>query len=1292
MAETPGRLQVEYFDGSNWVALVTNGNSLILELEITDTLYSPQTARFKVADLKNNGIFAASATNSVLKEFMNIRILDADKYIIYFSGKIFRMTKSYQVPYGEVIEATCYDALFSLGNEFLDTDSDSIAASKAHTLISTWIGNHISTSLLSVTNDSGDVDRFEVSAYNRANTAKVVKAGRSQISVLAAILQEALQDQILTAKDRGYIYYVDPNFTSTATSHNPAGFFNYFARNRMPANGDGTSGAATPVSNGLTIEKPVGVAISETGTKQLMMSRLDISSSNRELATDIIASYYHEETGKRVSKRFSIIHYTAISGMAAAQYAGIGFDVAPGTGGSAISNLVDSGNNIIGRIQYMSTTFSADSIPGFMILSDRTSHALVAGETLSADAHGSGVSLTLSSVDTIGSQYVYEPKAVWGVTKTIKSNFDKESSADEIRSKLAGIFEGRQNVPDRLSFTTSQLPYYWAEGRATSSTTGGTLHDSAVNWETKGVRTGASFLKLSGTGGTVAAYGYVSSLTDAGVITCTLNTGTWAVNDYYRWQVRVRAGHQVHIKCVPKGISGEAQIVTRVTIQQNMGSQTLTSWETQGAAARSIPTDLAESTTTAATHSAVNTGASAPVSIGDVPAKLTSVFAVGAKSSPNTTRHLAVSWTAGTLKLNKSLTIDGNEVDEYTINNQDTTSITGVGRGSAGALTPGTEYTLYFDPDTDPNDFQIAETTDYQSVDRSRLKIARIAPVSSTGGSGDGLESECLFELQSTIILEGASDGEAGASMKLGADYFAVDGIQAKHMLVIGSDATADERFKFNTPSSSPTSASSAHWFRAFTGNSSSDTTGKWLEIDVGAKALNFYNGAATSLLQAQFTGTALTFYKALATTATTQNKLSAFSGTGLSFYDGSANGYLLSFLDGSGLTFYSGDYATARTTDKLATFTGDGLSFFDNSSDGFLLSQFTGTGVTFYDGTYATARDADRTLTVGDDGVILYEGAALGGAAAPLKFLNDATTAANAANIGLQGNEAYSSLAIMGAAGVNTGSAIQFQVANRSYGSGTTASAGVFKIGFGDTTYVNGHTFRFSGNEGYDLTLEANFRDTSGNGTTTYGHVVLENYTGLLVEDGGYAAPSITFDGSAGKDTGLFYYETGGIEYLGVTANGSTAVLFGQNNYGIYFYENIISPYGSGEGVGLYYCGTSTNPWHTISYNNLNAVSDERLKENIISISDAGALDFVTAFTPRSFNWKTETETRYGLIAQEVKSTLDELGISNWGGHQIAIETEDQIQSLDLTQFIPPLIGAVKELKKRLEKLEGEQ
>ena len=989
MAEKPGRLEVQYFDGSNWVALTSSGSSLVLDLEIDDTIYNPQVARFRVADLKNNGIFAASSTNSVLKEFMNIRVLDPDRYIIYFSGKIFRIAKKHEQPYGEVLQVVCYDALYSLGNEYLDTDADSIAASKAHTLISTWIGNHISTSLLSVTNDSGDVDRFETSSYNRANTAKVVKAGRSQISVLAAILQEAIQDQKLTAKDRGYIYYVDPNFTSTATTHNPAGFFNYFARNRMPANEAGTSADAAPSSNGLTIEKPSGATIAETGTKHLMMNQLDVSSASRELITDIIANYYHEETGKRVSKRFSIIHFTAHSGMNTNQYDGIGFDAGPGTAGTQISNLVDSGNNVIGRIQYVS---SLDLFPAYMILSDRTDHALVAGETLSADSHGSGASITLSSVATIGSQFVYEPKAVWGVSKTIKSNFDKESDADEIRTKLAGVFEGRQNVPDRLSFSTSQLPYYWAEGRATSSTTGGTLHDSAVSWEIKGVRTGATFLKLSGTGGTVAAYGYVSSLTDAGVITCTLNTGTWAVNDYYRWQVRVRAGHQVQVVCVPKGISGESQLVTSIKIRQSMGSQTTTSWETQGVAARSIPTQLAEASSSAATHSAVSTGSSPPVPIGDVPAKLTSVFAVGAKSSPNTTRHLAVSWTAGTLKFNKTLSIDSNETDEYTINNNDTTSSVGVGRGSPAALTPGTEYTLYFDPDTDPNDFLIAETTDYQSLDRSRLKIARIVPVSSTGGSGDGLESECLFELQSTIILEGASDGEAGASMKLGAGYFAVDGIQAKHMLAVGSDATSGVRFKFNTPASSPTTTSSSHWFRGFTADSNSDATGKWFEFDVGARALNFFDGGRGTASTAERTGhihtkldeSGLTFYDGTADTASDATTAAQYTGTALTFYNVSgkhADNKTVEIqgnttANSNGLYIYGDVGSLGGADDSMITFVTGGaehgyLGLYDDSGTEYLaiMGGQSGTGIQMY------VPNANINMNCGTSGNVVLQG-----------------------------------------------------------------------------------------------------------------------------------------------------------------------------------------------------------------------------------------------------------------------------------------------------------------------------
>ena len=195
--------------------------------------------------------------------------------------------------------------------------------------------------------------------------------------------------------------------------------------------------------------------------------------------------------------------------------------------------------------------------------------------------------------------------------------------------------------------------------------------------------------------------------------------------------------------------------------------------------------------------------------------------------------------------------------------------------------------------------------------------------------------------------------------------------------------------------------------------------------------------------------------------------------------------------------------------------------------------------------------------------------------------------------------------------------------------------------------------------------------------------------YTAL---DGAYNAPSITFDGSAGGDTGLFLFESGATEYMGVTADGSLAAYFGENNAGIWFYENLLTPNTGSSGVGVYVTGNAANPWHTVSANNYDTVSDERVKDNIISISDSNSLGFITKFTPRSFNLKGESETKYGLIAQEVKSTLDELGISNWSGHKIATETEDQIQTLDMTQFIAPLMGAVKELKKRLEKLEGEQ
>ena len=1287
MSEVPSRLEVQYDNGSNWTAFTTSGNSLLLELEIDDTLYQPQVAKFKIADLKDNGPFAASSTNSVLKEFMNIRILDPVRYIVYFSGKIYRIGKKYQHPYGEVLEVVCYDALYNLGNEFLDTDADSIAATKAHTLISTWIANHISTGLLSTTNDGGDVDRFETSAYNRANTSKVVKAGRSQISVLSAILQEAIQDQLLTTKDRGYVYYVDPNFTSTATSHRPAGFFNYFARNRRPGN-EYLGAAASPNANGLTIEKPSGSAISETGTKHLMMSDLDISSSSRELITDVIAHYFHEDSGKRVSKRFSIIHFTAHSGMNTNQYDGIGFDADVGTGGSDISNLVDSGGNVIGRIQYVS---SLTAFPAYMILSDRTSHALVAGETLSADSHGSGASITLSSVATLGSQFVYEPKAVWGVTKTVKANFGKESTADEIRTKIAAMFEGRQNVPARMSFTTSQLPYCWEESRATSSTTGSTLHDSALTFMTKGIRTGDTFLKLSGTGGTIAAYGYVSGLSDAGVITCPLNTGTWGVNDYYRWQVRVRAGHQLQVICAQKGVSSEGNIITRIRIQQNMGSQTITSYETQGTAARSVPTNLAESTTSDSTHAASDgVGASTPVPIGDVTGKLTCIFSAGAKSSPDGTRHNTVTWTAGTLKLNKTLNIDGNETDEYSIAQNDTTT------AFSGALTAdGTQYVLYFQPDVSTTELKVTTSAAWESIDRIKIKIATITTATDTGAAGAGVEAECMWDSASTgIIIEGPASTAEGYAMKLGGDYFAADGILAKHMLNIGSDATSGVRFKFNTP----TSGGANTWFRGFTGDSNSDTTGKWFEFDVANKALNFFDGGRGTSDTAERTGhihtkldeSGLTFYDTTAATASDGTTAAQYTGTALTFYN--TNGKHAdnktveiqgnTSANSNGLYIYGQNTAGGGfggSDDSVITFVSGG------AEEGYIGIYQDGSGdeeFSFYGGTTETAirlrsTNANIFLTTATSGNVVTNAPVMSDARFELTgIISDGVMPDNwygMARYAVDGGGTTTSnegvLAFLcGQADASTAFA--------TYNSSPVAEAAFW-------TMLN----EGDGASGSRLIFEPNVDYYTSAGSDNLAYIGYHNpLAGVLSYylsggTGTNAAPSHTFFGDT--DTGMYNFTT---NIIGFAANGVAQI-------GIY--DGGIYPLKGTNGNDTLN-GTTTYRWEKgwfIDLHSTNAPSDDsdrRLKDNIQP--NTLGLDFVNDLNPVSYKWKDEgvdTSTHYGIIAQDIIETLKDYGIDSlddFGG--IVLDTEKDRYGARYTEFIPILIKAVQELSAEIKEL----
>ena len=97
--------------------------------------------------------------------------------------------------------------------------------------------------------------------------------------------------------------------------------------------------------------------------------------------------------------------------------------------------------------------------------------------------------------------------------------------------------------------------------------------------------------------------------------------------------------------------------------------------------------------------------------------------------------------------------------------------------------------------------------------------------------------------------------------------------------------------------------------------------------------------------------------------------------------------------------------------------------------------------------------------------------------------------------------------------------------------------------------------------------------------------------------------------------------------------------------------------------------------------------VADSRLKENVKLISDA--LDRLKEINGVSFHWKDGFENVHpfdghdmGVIAQEVEYVFPEL---------VEMNSKSGYRELDYTNLNPILIEAIKDLSKKVDKLEKE-
>jgi len=177
----------------------------------------------------------------------------------------------------------------------------------------------------------------------------------------------------------------------------------------------------------------------------------------------------------------------------------------------------------------------------------------------------------------------------------------------------------------------------------------------------------------------------------------------------------------------------------------------------------------------------------------------------------------------------------------------------------------------------------------------------------------------------------------------------------------------------------------------------------------------------------------------------------------------------------------------------------------------------------------------------------------------------------------------------------------------------------------------------------------------------------------------GAYNNPTFTWDDAG---TSGMYYDSG----VAITVGSSTKMKWTTGT--TWTYRNI-SP--GGVGIDM---GSSYNRYATIYCATLNESSDAALKENMLPLTKEKGLDFITSLNPIQYNMIDDSEIHTGFTAQHIKEKALAQGYTDDFGLYSEKTEEDGTVSWGLVyrDLIAPLVASVKELKDRIEILEGGQ
>lgn len=116
---------------------------------------------------------------------------------------------------------------------------------------------------------------------------------------------------------------------------------------------------------------------------------------------------------------------------------------------------------------------------------------------------------------------------------------------------------------------------------------------------------------------------------------------------------------------------------------------------------------------------------------------------------------------------------------------------------------------------------------------------------------------------------------------------------------------------------------------------------------------------------------------------------------------------------------------------------------------------------------------------------------------------------------------------------------------------------------------------------------------------------------------------------------------------------------------------------------------GSSGYHWDNGYIDNVQTTSDRRFKKDI-ETSDLG-LNFINKIKPVKYKYKDGERNHYGIIAQELKEVIDELGIDFGGYQDHNIKNNEDKLTVGYMELIAPLIKSVQELSKEVKELKKE-